>query len=383
MTTHHRASFPHAIRNRAGYTLIEVMVVMAIIATISSLGAWGANRAYNSMVQRGVIVELEGISQSLEKYRTENKLYPPCMGANPDATITGAALQMGLKGRETMFDLHIRSRWTRATQINYNTLQQYLTIGAAPYNYNYKSPSGGTAKLNLNTMDQAEALVFWLGGFPSPVDASGVPYSSNRLIGFHRDDRNPFRLNVKPATPSALVENRSPAGEYFLFDQTRLQDVDGDGWLEYRPAMTQGDGTAAAPPIVYFDSGTYSTTRSQSGLVTFTSYPPLGNQHPFSPALGGLAAQWGIAMPYAVEVESNGAIIWQRSQSYQLIAAGFDGCYSKPAASKLYIPEFPSGEQFNSAGSGGFTQQGFVDAEGEDNLTSFVPSKLGDSFINR
>ncbi|HWA97988.1 MAG TPA: hypothetical protein VG713_05825, partial [Pirellulales bacterium] len=64
-------------------------------------------------------------------------------------------------------------------------------LGGGSYAYNYRTSSGSVAPLAIETLDQAEAIVFWLAGFPSPVNGSGTMVASRKTVGFNNDPTNP------------------------------------------------------------------------------------------------------------------------------------------------------------------------------------------------
>src|SRR5205823_5278896 len=112
----------------------------------------------------------------------------------------------------------------------------------------------------LDTMDQAESLVFWLGGFPSPIGSDNRSVSSSKLCGFNGDKQYPFRLAIKPKDPADIVDNRIDIG-LFPFEEGRLVDRDGDGWWEYIPRLPAGTQNPA--PYVYFDAALYTLLRNR------------------------------------------------------------------------------------------------------------------------
>jgi hypothetical protein len=113
-------------------------------------------------------------------------------------------------------------------------------------------------------MDQAEALVFWLGGFPMPRlggKPTGELLGPSKLLGFCAAPALPFFdapgrpmsvFTTAEATALNTVDRTKPL---FQFDESRLVDQDQDGWLEYIPPFPESKGLV--PPYVYFDSDLY------------------------------------------------------------------------------------------------------------------------------
>ena len=111
--------------------------------------------------------------------------------------------------------------------------QQRSTTTRWPINSGSGSPT--VQRLDISTMDPAEALVFWLGGFPAPCGNIGS------AAVFDAVDRLPFQSAesvhagsvYQPTAPLSFIQSRKT--KLFDFDETRLVDNDMDGWLEYVP----------------------------------------------------------------------------------------------------------------------------------------------------
>lgn len=74
--------------------------------------------------------------------------------------------------------------------------------------------------LRLDTLDEAEMLVFWIGGLREKPD-------SHKLVGFGENPRAP-------------LDSSKAAGGLFEFDPARLVDTDNDQWLEYQTPQLSG-----------------------------------------------------------------------------------------------------------------------------------------------
>ena len=164
-----------------------------------------------------------------------------------------------------------------------------------------------------NVDTPAEALVFWLRGFrpdpTRPIDAD------NTGTG----DRNPL----------------------FQFDESRLTDVDNDGWFEYTPQHGKG------VPFVYFDGSRLATqdTRNHAyeNKVYFSSVADTTNQ----------------VRPY-----KRNATTFVNPEGFQVISAGQDGHFGNyvgPSTDKYY----PVGQFYSIP-------------EELDNITNFSQTTLGD-----
>jgi prepilin-type N-terminal cleavage/methylation domain-containing protein len=341
-TTHHRR----------GYTLIELLTVIAIIGLLIALGSAAAMMA----LQRGRItaigIDVQTLNAAVHSYKSDRMQYPPDMS------------DVNYANRQTRFQNHIGLVYPRCG-ISYATLKSYILNNyQRAYGYNYKGPGGNLAPLNLDTLDQAEALVFWLGGFPTPYTNSGVLIGPTKLFGFHLDGMNPFRLDSGSGTNPA---NRSAA--LADFDDARLVDNDQDGWLEYIPPSSAPGTNGKTPPYVYFDAGGYTQAWPNKVSPPFAGYPMQRAGDPNS-QMGALSSAWGIAVPYAQDFTNVDVPIpqWVGARTFQIISAGFDGAYGKPGTVTMRIPCFPAGATFRVPG----LNQGYYDFEELDNVTSFT-----------
>jgi len=97
-------STPHHTRARAtGFTLIEVMIVVAIVAILASV----ALPAYNDYVRRGAMQEaftnLAQFRIRLEQYYQDNRRYAPSADATTCGSAAAAALTAAELGGETKY----------------------------------------------------------------------------------------------------------------------------------------------------------------------------------------------------------------------------------------------------------------------------------------
>ena len=165
-----------------------------------------------------------------------------------------------------------------------------------------------------NSVDPAEALVFWLGGFSTdpkhPFTGRGGPFLKNNagvIVGPNRDrDIGTFE-----------------------FDQSRLDWTDdGDGFPVYPPPRKRA-------PYVFFDFRTYGGRYYQSPHAQGAAKPYLSSR-----SLGG---------PPPHE--------WANKNTFQIISAGLDDHYGAVPPPAQY---YPDGTNYLSPGDGD-----------DDNITNF------------
>jgi len=366
----------HRSRHAAGFTLVELLMVIAIIAMLMGMLSVAVWRAFDRAKVAAMLVEMSQLHDAMNAYKEKRVQYPPCMG------------ESDVVSRKVHFMRHVQVAFTNAnygvTSGNFDTLRNSIRtangFGTGTQAYTFRAADGSATLLDLNTLDQAEALVFWLGGMPTPCKADGSPVAAIKNFGFNKDSDSPFkRDSLAQESANALNFRTEP---FFDFRQERLFDNDNDGWLEYLPQASVGNTYTA--PFVYFDSDTYNRSTTAPNVSPFNvtnlcGYPRVGE------AMGPtLAGEWGMAVPYvdAYDASNKTPIRWKQATSFQIIAAGRDGKYSAnpggDLAAAMRLTVFPSGDTYPK--SGGYTSRTASYSNEElDNLTNFNSSTLDES----
>jgi hypothetical protein len=257
--------------------------------------------------------EIGQLQTAIQAYWERVQQYPPCLA------------QINVADRKVRFMRHVQIAFPNSnlatSSKQFDVIRENLIAGngVTSQPYNYKNAAGDIKPLDLYTLDPAESLVFWLGGFPTPVNpASRNSVANRRLFGFHRDSDAPFRRGAVVA--EGLDALRYRTDPMYQFDETRLVDYDDDGWLEYLPIPQKG--TSLAPPFVYFDAATYATPTNNHMSLAFAGYPENVV----------LAKQWGVARPLLTEIDPGdlSKSVWGNPKSFQIVFGGFDGRYGPP-----------------------------------------------------
>ena len=321
------------------------MIVIIIIGILAGLLSVAAYNAVLAARKTRVKAEIDNMGLQMQQYATDRGELPPCLGDFVNTTA-------GNPVRQERFIAHLRKAFPRLT----------VTPGTSE-SLSYAGPSGNTGlrkyvqtaygnsvsgqPLNIDTIDQAEALVFWLGGPPATPGLG----ASTKLLGWSADVSNPF----KPIGP------RASGG--FVFIETRLVDRDNDGWWEYAPDIASSTGLV--PPYVYFDAASYEKLAVQV-------YPCAVDTPPYTASHKSLYLQWGVIVPYMSTYTSNPVNVKMvNPKGFQIISAGLDSIYSfegykgpnQPKAWEKY-PLFPLGTNYKDGD--------------HDNLTNFCPGALKD-----
>lgn len=194
---------------RAGFTLVEMLLVIAIISVLISLivgASWGAVRRAKEGAQRAEISQLE---TAIVAFKAKFGVEPP------------SGIKLYEKPTDWQTDLPstalIRRIWP---QFDFSIARDINRNGVA------------NERLSL---DGAECLLFFLGG---TID------DGKSLAGFSASPIDPFATSLGPTG----AKNR--IGPFFEFKIDRFQDSDNDGIREYQGYL------AGAPtdPIVYYSS---------------------------------------------------------------------------------------------------------------------------------
>lgn len=334
-------------RGPGGFTLIEMLMVIVIISILAGLLVVVVGRAMGTGQEAKILTEINQLSLAMEEYKNDYGSYPPNPGTDFSLELEDSRKRRILR--------HFARAFPRTTFQNPDLLRDAIIAATAVPN---AQPGVNLDGLNINDLDPAEALVFFLGGLPWRYldENDNVTYE---LTGFAADPRNPFQnANVQPQRTRIFYE----------FDPRRFVDRDGDGWPEY---IYDASTPFETPPFVYFDAPSYAMGAHYPHWLEDISV------NASQSAVSQMVEQWGFARPYAGSVDgANNVQTWVAPQGFQIVAAGLDGFYSQvyKATSESgdppnmrYLdtpPVFPAGRNFTEYDT--------------DNLTNFAPKRLGD-----
>ncbi len=308
---------------RAGFTLVELLTVIAIIGVLVSMLVPAVMFAMRSVQSRTMAMEVTTIAGALAKYKEKYGDYPPD-GSNAMA-----------------IERHLRRVFPQIAATELALL---------------KAGSNASTGIAGAVMDPPEALVFFLGGFSDdpvhPFTGAGGPFSptpAGSLAPYQYNVvRNEPFYEFKPGQLSVEVLP-DPSSNELITISTDESDYGlptppsfpGDLLPVYRPSGRNA-------PYVYFHSNTYATG---AGFNYFQSNP--------NPPLPPMNI--GTARPYKSDQvnTSSGATFgdafyrYVDESSYQLLCAGLDDNYggapsnpSNPNAVPLFF-RFPSGDSLD------------------------------------
>ncbi|MCC6493965.1 MAG: prepilin-type N-terminal cleavage/methylation domain-containing protein [Pirellulales bacterium] len=226
---------------RQGFTLTELLIVIAIIAVLASLITAAAVRAMYAARRSRIEMEIKQMAGALQQFHTDYGAYPP-NGMNPQPLpqnnlTPGSAAALVQADFQRMFKKAF-PRHQEPPQLILALCGQNLSSGA-----------------NLvNGMYADEALYFWLGGFSSdpqfPISGPGGPSFS--------------------VSAGEVLENRTIRYE---FDRGRLGPRNDAGGFD------ASRGRSIQYSVDLNHNGT--TEADENRQINFWQYMPSGSEQPF------------------------------------------------------------------------------------------------------
>lgn len=361
---------------RSGFTLVEILVVIAIIGVLVALAVPAVNMAYKSIKKKAIAMECQAIAQAVEAYRTKYNDYPPD-GADP-----------------TILARHLRKAFQ-----NISPTEVALISGTFPLPSGNLPVASGT--LSGSLMDPSEALVFFLGGFSDdpvfPFSGPGGPF----IIMDNSSPAVQVKSNHPTANISSVQYSPDRQNPLYPFKQAQLTlAVVGGLTASSEDAELTGGTPDLLPtyhpaglkmPFVYFDSRTYQQSTVANRFATLSAgivypYRSTAINTKYSAADNSVASR-------------NRYFRFVNEKTFQVVSAGLDDNYGGQDG-LFYMFKPAGGESTGSANSGDsldltasissgthpapqFTR--FNNSQGTaqaDNVTNFSEGTLEDSLSN-
>lgn len=306
---------------RKGFTLVELLIVMAILGILAGLLAWGVNAARISILKQAQAFEVQSIATAVEAYRNKYGDYPPDGSSWP---VMEAHLRKAFPNilASELLLLNPAFSFQNSAIRNDNDL-----TGTHPHLPRYTPTNSGLRSGRV--FDSAEALVFFLGGFSNdpqrPITGPGGP--------------------LRPVT-GGYTYNPQRENAFFEFQLGRLTLDQTTGFSTDEAVYNEGVPPDLMPvyigsganlnqggvPLVYFDSRTYQLTGAFVGDTSyyFNFYSPglVFNQGNMAQCTRNCIRPFLSMSP---DPNKGGALRYANDKTFQLHGAGFDkvfGCQS-------------------------------------------------------
>ena len=378
--------------SRTGFTLVEMLVVILIIATLLALLLPAVNGAYKRAREAQVAAELNNLATALASFKTTYNDYPPSRvllceqgytaflaSATASAMIPsdgGSATDMTYAQLAQRSLTIMRRFWPRADFLS------NPGVSALPGKFNDFNGDGKVDAANLIVLNGSECLTFFLGGLPT--NDGGTPLVITGVSGFSKSPTLPFVPNLVINGVSIAPNRTQPNYE---FNNSRLIDQDGDHIPSYIDPLDVTPGNRRS--YAYFSS---------YGNNTYDPNDVNGYGHTFDPNYeleedGSTFVERGFKVgfppgsvvspgpnPYVSGNPTGLTQSWINANSFQIICAGQDrlfglgGTYAQTSVSgtgKLPILATASdpGNVHNDDTTG-------VRLRESDNITNFSGGRL-------
>jgi prepilin-type N-terminal cleavage/methylation domain-containing protein len=230
----------------AGFTLVEMLVVITIIGILASLGAVAAVRALTTARNHTIAMELSELEAACRSYKEKFGDFPPDFAGldSSDATVRALVQQSILQHVSKAFGRYDPMR--NGPKSPWEGLRQDVLSGWG---------------VNLDTLTPASALVFWLGGQPDwMVKSDGVTpiLPGDALFNPAKAVKGPFRgFSANQSNP--FDGSASRIAPFFEFAPARVS-FNNTSPLWYWPSPAIGNMVTGAGAIVYFrpENGNYT-----------------------------------------------------------------------------------------------------------------------------
>jgi prepilin-type N-terminal cleavage/methylation domain-containing protein len=374
---------PRTLTQRAGFTLVELMVVILILAILIALLVPALAAAVRTAKTAQVSAEVTNLSTALADFKNKFGDYPPSriiLINNGNYSASGITGSGGAIGAGDITFLDLAQRTARYMKKFFPRAGAYFNTSGGP---GLPLPWTGTTNLGgFIILEGHECLVFFLGGIAT---STGSNFAMN---GFAKDPTNPF------ASQGASSLNRTTP--LFEFAPGRLIDTDGDGFPSYIDPISFASGSNSMRPYAYFsaygnngydpnDDGYAGNPHQSPGFETSDAGATLQRFfHVSFPIFGGGAstvipnvATSPSPNPYTSgdpTIANNG---WLNPQSFQIISVGIDlqwglgGGYDANATTRL--PLYTNSVDVNMSDPAAFAG---LRIRERDNVTNFAAGRL-------
>jgi prepilin-type N-terminal cleavage/methylation domain-containing protein len=305
-----------------GFTLVEMLVVLGIIAVLIALLAPAVMSAMNSARRSAIATDIGGLHDAVSAYQLKRGDFPPNF-RDHDA-----------------FVRHVRKCYPKITPAHLTLVERCVWSTPPDYlatNIDYT---------RVPNMDEGESLVFWL-----------------YLVD--NDPREPFKAIIDGFGPSPLARSNpllsagSPE-KLYPFEEDRLVTSDDDLMPSYRASYSKETF------YLYIDSRSYELLTTLPALRAYAELPTLGTARPYWSEIR--ATTVNPIPPRTATAPWKPHYKPMNPTTFQIIGAGQDGLFGDDPPGPP--PTLYPGAKFFPGG--GWTEggRGYV-PDDNDNMTNF------------
>lgn len=305
---------------RQGFTLVEMLVVIAIIGVIAGLVTVAASRALTYAKKMVIVTDFTQLDMALKAYKDKYGEYPP------DGT-----------DYQTNYDPNtgIPNTFKRHFSRVFDKANLYDELHLLAQNYKLKcDPANGVGEVQsfFKNLGPDTSLAFWLGGMQED-DYSQVATKNpkSRFVGFSTNKIHPLSDNGSSRLPL-----------WYEFDTTRITDPTGAAVSNTIFRQYKGNVNVTQPYVYFRAELNQQPWEYTNWSINTRPVKSFGNAKPYFDTTQTTATLPGnLIMPGR----------WVNPTSYQLLFCGFDGtfgsgnCYptgKTPPPNKLPPPYDPN-----------------------------------------
>jgi general secretion pathway protein G len=183
---------------RTGFTLVEVMVVIAIIVILAALVIGGTGFVKESQDKKKAQVQIALLSKAIEEYKLDMGAYPGTADTDVNGDVSEQLYQALFKdGYDYTNPASPPAPWTKATKIYLPELDprtskmKWVDVSTAvdpPISLKIKDPWGANYRYRIGTNAQNPDFDLWSLGKDGKTDASNPAMS----VEVNKDDIRNF-----------------------------------------------------------------------------------------------------------------------------------------------------------------------------------------------
>jgi prepilin-type N-terminal cleavage/methylation domain-containing protein len=247
---------------RTGFTLVELLVVIVILAMLASLVTVAASRAITAARNAAIKAEIDMLHMAIMTYKNEYGSFPPCSDVLPPPIQFPAAM----RSSTNLARSHIQRLFPRATApfpIKSDFTEDKNSNGALDSGEDVNGSSG----LDSIILDVNTALPYWLFGYSSDPLSPTI----GQLRPLFSFDKSRLPTNGSYFTGQYFSSNMPTNGFYRYVNSASyyFRDNSGNRWpmpgVEFNRATA---GLATSTNAFGEDSRTFNGTVDQASPFT-------------------------------------------------------------------------------------------------------------------